>query len=344
MLQSVGPYCPVWESYKWVYLPVAYSLVFVAGLTLNGALLILICSQRRSWSGSVVLLANLAVSDLLYVLSLPLLIGGYAMEDSWPFGDAACKAARFLFYANLHCSTVFAVCASVHRSLGVCNPVVASRYRTKRVAVITSCLVWVLVSAELAPTLAFSHTGLINNRTVCFDMTNPAEFRQYFPYGLVLAVLGFLVPFVIILICNCYLMRALSRTGEMSHAAAEARAKSSRTLGTACLLLVICLGPYQVTRIVYMFVRVYMPEECGIINVVMVCYKVWRPLVSFNCCVNPIVWFVFSDRKRQQLMEALCRRSARQSVWTVRPRLELSAKSAPGTMRIGNASLNECRD
>ncbi|XP_062408945.1 P2Y purinoceptor 3-like [Sardina pilchardus] len=311
-------YCPVTRTYKRVYLPVTYSIVFILGLTLNGALLWLVCSRTRKWSCSAVYMANLAVADLLYVLALPLLIVSYGMDDLWPFGDIICKAVRFFFYTNLHCGMMFLMCISVHRLLGVCYPIKAMRYRTKRLAVLASSMIWILVTAEVLPTLVFAHTGFINNMTVCFDMTSPGEFKAYFPYGLFLAVVGFLIPVLVILISNCSMVRVLSKQQwDLCSIGTAMRNKSIRTLMIVSLIFVVCFGPYHITRTLYLFVRVYMATNCRVLNVVMLSYKIWRPIVSVHCCVNPILYFIGSNRKRKLLWTVLARKRVHPTVWTV---------------------------
>ncbi|XP_048121217.1 P2Y purinoceptor 6-like [Alosa alosa] len=311
-------YCSVTRTYKRFYLPVTYSVVFILGLTLNGLLLWLVCSRTRRWSCSVVYMANLAVADLLYVLALPLLIISYGMDDLWPFGDIICKAVRFFFYTNLHCGMMFLMCISVHRLLGVCYPIKAMRYRTKRLAVIASSMIWILVTAEVLPTLVFAHTGFINNMTVCFDMTSPGKFKQYFPYGLFLAIVGFIIPFLVILISNCSMVRVLSKQQSDGCSNGTAmRNKSIRTLLVVSLIFVVCFGPYHITRTLYLFVRVYMPSNCKVLNVVMFSYKIWRPIVSVHCCINPILYFIGSNRKRKLFWTVLFRKRVHPTVCTV---------------------------
>ncbi|KAG9348318.1 hypothetical protein JZ751_002053 [Albula glossodonta] len=209
-------YCPVSEAYKKVTLPVTYCVVFVFGLILNGTLLYSVCCRTKSWSCSVIYLVNLAVADILYVLALPLLIVSYAMDDVWLFGDAVCKAVRFFFYTNLHCSMMFLMCISVHRFLGVCHPIKTMSYRTRRIAMLASALVWIIVITEIFPTLLFTHSGFINNMTVCFDMTSPRGFDQYFPY--------------VIVTCYCLMIRSLSRADGSINVGKHMRSKSIRTI------------------------------------------------------------------------------------------------------------------
>ncbi|KAK2847322.1 hypothetical protein Q5P01_010321 [Channa striata] len=288
------PTCPLTSFYKRILLPVSYGLVFVLGLALNGALLWSVCARTRRWSSTVTYMANLAVADLLYVLSLPPLIISNAMGDLWPFGNVLCKTVRFFFFVNLHCSMLFLTCVSVHRFLGVRFPVAAVRLRTRRLAFLASGSVWVLAAAEILPTLVFAHSGEIHNMTVCFEMTNPRDFDVYFPYGLFLAVVGFLVPFVIVVTCYCSMMRALYCRA--ADGAARMRHRSLSAVLTVCLMFVLCFVPYHVARTVYLFVRVYTPTDCHLLNVVTVSYKRLRAwLCARRQRVQPSVCLVDGD-------------------------------------------------
>ncbi|XP_032362378.1 P2Y purinoceptor 3 [Etheostoma spectabile] len=301
--------CPVANYYKRILLPVAYGLVFLLGLSLNGALLWSVCSRTRRWSSTVIYMSNLAAADLLYVLALPPLIVSDAMGGLWPFGNIICKSVRFFFLVNLHCSMMFLTCVSVHRFLGVCFPIASVRLRTKRLALFASGSVWILATAEILPTLVFAHTGVINNTTVCYEMTDPSQFKVYFPYGLFLAMVGFLIPFLVVITCYCSMMTVLYCRDSISNArTARKRNKSLYTILIVCLMFVVCFVPYHIARAVYLFVRVYMPGDCHLLNVVMISYKVWKPVVSFNCCANPLLYFLGCDQHRQKLRAWLWRR------------------------------------
>lgn len=124
-LNTSGPLptssCSIDESYKYVFLPVCYSLTFLFSLTLNSVVLLRSCSGcttgcgRRRWNTSLIYMVNLATTDLMYGLSLPFLVASYVLRDHWVFGDFMCRLVRFLFYFNLYCSIFFLTCISVHR-------------------------------------------------------------------------------------------------------------------------------------------------------------------------------------------------------------------------------------
>uniref|UniRef100_A0A8C8ABL4 G-protein coupled receptors family 1 profile domain-containing protein n=1 Tax=Otus sunia TaxID=257818 RepID=A0A8C8ABL4_9STRI len=294
--------CPLVENYKYILLPLTYSSVFVLGLLLNGAMLWLSCCRARDWTCTTIYLVNLAVADLLYLFSLPLLIINYILQDTWPFGELLCKLVRFLFYANLYGSVLLLTCISVHRFLGVCYPIRSLPFRTRRRAAASAATSWVLVVLQLLPTSSYARTGLINNHTVCYDMTSPENLSSYFPYGMALTASGFLFPFLIILVCYSLMIRSLTRcTGDTNPTSSAARAKSIRTILLVCGLFAVCLLPFHVTRSIYLFVRVYRVADCQLLQRWSLLYKIWRPLVSLNSCINPLLYFLSGQTNRARL-------------------------------------------
>lgn len=79
-------------------------------------------------------------------------------------------------------------------------------------------------------------------------------------------------------------------------------------------MFVVCFVPYHVARTVYLIVRVYKHGDCELVNTTMISYTVWKPVVSFNCCVNPLLYFWGSRRRSQKLRAWLWRRRRRRRV------------------------------
>ncbi|KAI2561725.1 pyrimidinergic receptor P2Y6, partial [Homo sapiens] len=198
--------CVYRENFKQLLLPPVYSAVLAAGLPLNICVITQICTSRRALTRTAVYTLNLALADLLYACSLPLLIYNYAQGDHWPFGDFACRLVRFLFYANLHGSILFLTCISFQRYLGICHPLAPWHKRGGRRAAWLVCVaVWLAVTTQCLPTAIFAATGIQRNRTVCYDLSPPALATHYMPYGMALTVIGFLLPFAALLACYCLL-------------------------------------------------------------------------------------------------------------------------------------------
>ncbi|XP_022078073.2 P2Y purinoceptor 3 [Acanthochromis polyacanthus] len=355
--------CSIDESYKYVFLPVCYSLTFVFSLTLNSVVLLRSCRLHgggagggRRWNTSLIYMVNLATTDLMYGLSLPFLVASYVLRDRWVFGDFMCRLVRFLFYFNLYCSIFFLTCISVHRYLGICHPMRTITLESKRVVKGTCALVWVVVFILTCPIFRFAQTGLVmrgggaavgpggakdgGNWTSdqdgegymnCWDDAIDKEFADYVPYGIVLHLLGFFVPFVIIAWCYSRVVRTIFQTlrsppssveggedGPVGDGTAEGvrerertsvsisgsqyshyirrRRKSIKTIVTITLLFALCFLPFHVTRTLFLLLRRGQLGGCNAMKAVSICYKVTRPLASCNAWLNALLYFLTGDK------------------------------------------------
>ena len=297
--------CRFNEEFKYILLPVSYSLVFVIGFVLNATSLWLFL-KMRPWNPSTVYMFHLALSDFLYVLSLPTLIYYYANRSHWPFGVAACKIVRFLFYANLYCSILFLTCISVHRYLGICHPVKALTLVKSRHAHLVCGTVWAVVTVCLVPNLIFVTTTRRDNDTLCHDTTNHESFGKYVDYSSVVMVLLFGIPFLVIVICYCSMARTLCRPmqGLSSSRKGATHQKSIKLIIVVLVVFAVSFVPFHITRTLYYTFRV-LNFECKVLNIVNFTYKITRPLASMNSCIDPILYFLAGDHYRSKFMANL---------------------------------------
>lgn len=309
--------CRFNEEFKYILLPVSYSLVFVFGFVLN-AVALWVFLKMRPWNPSLVFMFHLALSDFLYVLSLPTLIYYYANRSHWPFGVAACKIVRFLFYANLYCSILFLTCISVHRYFGICHPIKTLTLLKSRHAHMACGLVWCAVTVCLVPNLIFVTTSRRDNDTLCHDTTNQEAFHEYVDYSSVVMVLLFGIPFIVILVCYCLMARALCRPRRgltSSQQGASSRRKSVKLIIVVLVVFAVSFVPFHITRTLYYTARV-LDLNCEFLNIVNFTYKITRPLASVNSCIDPILYFLAGDHYRTRMMSALTGRRETKSNYT----------------------------
>lgn len=298
--------CRFDEEFKYILLPVSYSLVFVCGFVLNATALWLFI-RMRPWNPSTVFMFHLALSDFLYVLSLPTLIYYYANRSHWVFGVAACKVVRFLFYANLYCSILFLTCISVHRYVGICHPIQAVTRVKPRHAHMACAAVWTVVSACLVPNLVFVTTSRRDNDTLCHDTTSQDSFRQYVDYSSAVMVLLFGIPFLVIVVCYCLMARTLCRPRHglsSTRQAAASRHKSIKLIVVVLVVFAVSFVPFHVTRTLYYAARV-LKVPCETLDIINFTYKITRPLASLNSCLDPVLYFLAGDHYRSKLMSVL---------------------------------------
>ncbi|XP_063813045.1 P2Y purinoceptor 2-like [Pseudophryne corroboree] len=284
--------CIFEEDFKYILLPVSYGLVFVFGFILNVLALYIFIFQIRPWKVVNIFMFNLALSDLLYVLSLPLLAYYYSRANDWPFTEPLCKLVRFLFYTSLYCSILFLLCISIYRFLAVCYPIRFLSWGQIRYARIASVCIWVTIVIMQSPTLYFVSTSRSDNSTVCHDTSNIELFDQFVIYSTVNLSLLFCVPFTIILVCNCYMIYVLIRPTESTSQTSKSKKKSIKIIITVLLVFITCFLPFHVTRTLYYYYRIVDTAPCPTLDAVNAAYKSTRPLASVNSCIDPVLYFL----------------------------------------------------
>ncbi|KAF7643845.1 hypothetical protein LDENG_00232360 [Lucifuga dentata] len=383
-----SPSCSIDESYKYIFLPICYSFTFIFSISLNSVVLFRSFRQTKRWNASLIYMVNLASTDFMYGLSLPFLVASYIMHDRWVFGDFMCRLVRFLFYFNLYCSIFFLTCISVHRYLGICHPMKIITLETKRAVKWTCVLVWGVVFALTCPIFRFAQTGHVTRLAELGDNTSSAdslnvarslrnanasrgywaggveeyqncwddaidtEFSVYVPYGIILHLLGFFVPFSVIAWCYSHVVLTIFRTlrsQPLSHRGhrdrenegverdavggrgrrgsnglsrmpgrdegfsiffgthspyAHRRRKSIKTIITITLLFALCFFPFHVTRTIFLLLKVTKGAPCHTMTMVSMCYKITRPLASFNAWLNALLYFLTKDKGGAQCCQA----------------------------------------
>ncbi|XP_033998999.1 C-C chemokine receptor type 8-like [Trematomus bernacchii] len=107
-----------WVSVKLVP-AVVLSICFLLGVPGNIAVIILKPNWQHLSSLSQSLMLNLAISDLICLLPLPLWI--YTLLYSWTLGLVACRLLTYLMYCSLYSSRLSVTLLSVQRYLQVVN-------------------------------------------------------------------------------------------------------------------------------------------------------------------------------------------------------------------------------
>ncbi len=96
------------------------GLCFALGVPGNIAVLVMLTQHLKEGSFTPKLMLNLAVSDLLSLISLPVWI--YALLNGWVFGQGLCKLFSYVVYWSLYSSVLSVTLLSVQRYLQVLYP------------------------------------------------------------------------------------------------------------------------------------------------------------------------------------------------------------------------------
>ncbi|TSL34621.1 P2Y purinoceptor 4 [Bagarius yarrelli] len=159
----------------------------------------------------------------------------------------------------------------------------------------------------------------------CWDDAIDKEFQDYVPYGITLHLLGFFVPFSIIAWCYSHVVMTIFRTlnsqppanGPRTRQGSKVgigggegisiilgahspyinrRRKSIKTIITITLLFALCFFPFHVTRTIFLVLKVTSKVQCHTMRMVSICYKITRPLASFNAWLNALLYFLTKEK------------------------------------------------
>ncbi|CAL8262831.1 unnamed protein product [Lota lota] len=206
-----GSNCPGWSPLpQTTLIPTLYGIICLLGIVGNALAVYVLAhdgSARQTVANTFML--NLCVSDLLFLLSLPLWAVYYALGFHWPFGRFACKLCGGLLNLNLYASIFFIVCMSMDRYLAIVHPLRSQSARDPRRARVTCGLVWGLACLCTTPTLLLRDTRLIEALGVEVCGILYPDHHWYLGLAWMKIVLAFLLPLVIISSCYCVIGRHL---------------------------------------------------------------------------------------------------------------------------------------
>lgn len=190
--------------------PAIFSVICALGTVAN-TLAVCVLGQASASRSTVAntFMLNLCVSDLLFLLSLPLWAVYYSLGYSWPFGRLTCKLCGALLNFNLYASIFFITSMSVDRYLAIVHPLRSQNSRNPRRARFVCLLVWVLACACSSPSLYLRDTHHIEELAVEACAIIYPNHSWYVTLVLMKIILAFLLPLIIISCCYCAIGRHL---------------------------------------------------------------------------------------------------------------------------------------
>ncbi|XP_074839701.1 lysophosphatidic acid receptor 5 [Carettochelys insculpta] len=293
--QSLGP-CKDYSSNHQLHL-VGYSLIFVAGLMLNVLALWVFLRYLHLKSVVSIYMFNLAVSDLLFTLSLPLRLYYYSSQH-WLFGSFLCQVSGSLFQINMYGSCLFLMCINLDRYVAIVHPLRWRHLRRPKVARLVCLVVWVLILVGSVPA-ADAHKSsscLKGNQTIalCFESFSDGLWQKnIFPLVILAEILGFLLPLTSVTYCSIRIFWKLCRArGTQS----LRQKKTIRLLVVNLVIFIICIVPYNSTLAVYgmikaQVIRAEPPVRDSVRQVLIVTVL----LASMNCCLDPLIYYFSTE-------------------------------------------------
>lgn len=290
-------HCPKNDNFKYPLYSIVFSIVFMVGLITNVAAMYIFTCTLKLRNETTTYMMNLVVSDLLFVLTLPLRVF-YFIQQNWPFGSLLCQLSVSLFYTNMYGSILFLTCISVDRFLAIVHPFRSRGLRTKRNAKIVCAAVWVLVLSGSLPTgfMLNSTNKQKNNTIACFENFSSNQWKSHLSKVVIfIETVGFLIPLILNVVCSAMVLQTLRRPQTVSRGGKLNKKKILRMIIVHLSIFCFCFIPYNVNLVFYSLVRTKILEGCAAESVVRTIYPIALCIAVSNCCFDPIVYYFTSE-------------------------------------------------
>ncbi|KAM4664534.1 lysophosphatidic acid receptor 4 [Discoglossus pictus] len=285
--------CVIDDSFKYNLYGAVYSVVFILGLMTNCASLCVFCFRMKMQNETAIFMTNLAVSDLLFVFTLPFKIF-YNFNRHWPFGDTLCKISGTAFLTNIYGSMLFLTCISVDRFLAIVYPFQSRTIRTRRNSAIVCAGVWVLVLSGGISASLFSTTNVSNTSTTCFEGFSKSIWKTYLSkITIFIEVVGFIIPLLLNLTCSSLVLRTLRKPATLCQIGTN-KEKVLKMIVVHVAIFVVCFVPYNSILFLYALVRSQAIANCSIERFARTMYPITLCIATTNCCFDPFVYYFTS--------------------------------------------------
>lgn len=311
--------------------PLFWMIALVGGAGNLAVVWIYLNFRRRLKTMTDVYLLNLAVADLLFLVTLPL----WAAEasHSWIFGTSLCKINSALYKVNLFSSMLLLTCISVDRYIAIVQTTKAHNSQVERLRCsrLVCAGVWLLALLLATPELVFAAPAKVESQDYC---------RMVFPNHLgnntkilVLSLqvsMGFCLPFIVMAFCYSVIVATLLKTqGFQKH-------KAMRVILAVVVAFVVSQLPYNSVLVMEAVQASNITiTNCDQLKAFDKAGQVLKSLAYMHACLNPFLYVFVGSRFRRDVVHLLrcCR--------CVPPvtKIQLSTKSSRSPLSSTRASV-----
>ncbi|KAM9827492.1 atypical chemokine receptor 4b [Neosynchiropus ocellatus] len=289
------------RSFGRVFLPIIYSLAFVVGLAGNALVVFVYASRLRQRTLTDTCIVNLAISDLLLLLTLPFWAADAVY--GWELGLTACKLTSFLYSTNFSCGMLMLACISVDRYRAVATGRTRSGPRVRRQRILVCAALWALACFLGIPELIFSTLRHSHHRMACISVYPQSVGRAAkATLELLEVIFRFLAPFVIMLVCYSLVGRALSQAARVQRIR---KWRALRVLLAVVAVFLLTQLPYNVVKLCRTMDLMYtLVTDCAVSKAWDHALQVTESLALIHACVNPLLYAFIGSSFRSRVLKA----------------------------------------
>nr|XP_020035149.1 C-C chemokine receptor type 2 [Castor canadensis] len=272
-------------------LPPLYSLVFIFGIVGNMLVVLTLVNCKKLRSMTDIFLLNLAVSDLLFVLTLP--FWAHYAANQWVFGNAMCKLLTGIYHMGYFGGIFFIILLTIDRYLAIVHAVFALKARTVTFGVVTSGVTWVVVTFASLPGIIFTKFEKADSGYSCGPHF-PLTWKNF--HTIMRNILSLVLPLLVMVICYSGILRTLLRCRNEKR-----RHKAVRLIFAIMIVYFLFWAPYNIVLLLTTFQELFGLSSCERSSHLDQAMQVTETLGMTHCCINPIIYAFVGEKFRRYL-------------------------------------------
>ncbi|XP_040281260.1 endothelin receptor type B [Bufo bufo] len=317
MYSVCGPKLEIKDTFKYINTVIS-CLIFIVGVIGNSTLLRIIYKNKSMRNNTNLLIASLALGDLLHII-IDIPITTYKLLSSkWPFGIEICKLIPFLQKSSVGI-TVLSLCAlSIDRYRAVASWNHIGGNRATKWTVLEITFIW-MISVILAIPEAIGYNVIkydYNGQDMKTCMFNPSQISPFLelyktykdPW---LFSFYFCLPLLVTAIFYSLMTFELLQKKSGITISLTDHIKQRRDVAKTvfCLVLVfaICWLPLHLSKMIkFIFDYRGYTIQCELLSFFMSVNYIGLNMADLNSCINPIALYLVSTKYKNCFKSCLC--------------------------------------
>ncbi|GAA6090233.1 C-C chemokine receptor type 5-like [Tachysurus ichikawai] len=287
------------SAFGQVFLPTLYSIVFVIGFVGNGLVLCVLVRYHQRSNVTDVCLFNLALSDLLFLISLPFWAHNAAISE-WTFGSFMCHAVTALYMLGFYGSIFFMILMTVDRYAVIVHAQTSlfSKHRSVRASIVMAFFMWVLSFAASLPNIIFSQAKNTSEGWTCNEEYPEGTAWKLVPY-IELNILGLIIPLSVMVFCYSRIIPILMVIKS------QKKHKAIRLILALIIVFFLFWMPYNIIIFLKFLHQLGYMTSCKWQNDLNMATQ-WVETIAFShCCLNPIIYAFVGQKFRNLVIKIL---------------------------------------
>ncbi|KAF4087587.1 hypothetical protein AMELA_G00072340 [Ameiurus melas] len=287
------------SAFSQVFIPVLYSIVFIVGFIGNGLVVCILIKYHQRSNVTDVCLFNLALSDLLFLISLPFW-AHYAAISEWIFGSFMCHAVTAFYMLGFYGSIFFMILMTLDRYAVIIHAhnSLFSKHRSVRTGIAVAFFMWALSLGASLPTIIFSQVKNESNGWICTEEYPEGSGFKLFSY-IELNLFGLIFPLSVMVFCYSRIIPVLMAIKS------QKKHKAVRLILLLVIIFFLFWTPYNIVIFLKFLRQLGYMNTCQWEQDLHMAMQ-WVETIAFShCCLNPIIYAFVGQKFRTLVLKIL---------------------------------------